>query len=187
MALGERFAEKIKSMDVRAVIGSGCLWAWVDALFMSAFFAPFGDRAPLPEAAAWAVSLVGIPICLVLFSVRSQGRRVLSSRPAVLVFGGAGMVGSSLFILIAQRLVWAVFGLACVLFACSMSCLIMCWGSVYCHRGMDSAVAYVAGGFACAFIIDALFLRRVPACRRCRRVRCSCDDAVRRRELHVYV
>lgn len=38
----------------------------------------------------------------------------------------------------------------------------LAWGRAYCHDGERSATPYVAGGFACAIVVDAPLLFMIP-------------------------
>ena len=159
---GERGSALIASMDARALIGSACLWAWVDALYGSTFFAPLGQSGPLPELATWATFLLVVPISLVFLLARGLARRASTSTPLLLASGAAGMAGSLLFALSAHlesRPLIAVGAPLCALF---MATAILAWGTVYCRNGMRSAVLYLAGGFACTIVPDLLFLFMAP-------------------------
>ena len=149
-------------LDARAVIGSTCLWAWVDALYGSMFFAPLGQRGTFPELAAWTTFLLVVPFSLVPLFGRGLARRASASTPALLAAGAAGTAGSLLFALsahLASRPMAIAGAVLCALF---MTAAILAWGAVYCRDGMRSAVLYVAGGFACAIVPDLLFLLMAP-------------------------
>ena len=149
-------------LDARAVIGSTCLWAWVDALYGSMFFAPLGQRGTFPELAAWTTFLLVVPFSLVPLFGRDLARRASGSTPALLAAGTAGTAGSLLFALsahLASRPLAIAGAVLCALF---MTAAILAWGAVYCRDGMRSAVLYVAGGFACAIVPDLLFLLMAP-------------------------
>ena len=149
-------------LDARAVIGSTCLWAWVDALYGSMFFAPLGQRGTFPELAAWTTFLLVVPFSLVPLFGRGLARRASGSTPALLAAGTAGTAGSLLFALsahLASRPLAIAGAVLCALF---MAAAILAWGAVYCRDGMRSAVLYVAGGFACAIVPDLLFLLMAP-------------------------
>lgn len=149
-------------LDARAVIGSTCLWAWVDALYGSMFFAPLGQRGTFPELAAWTTFLLVVPFSLVPLFGRGLARRASASTPALLAAGTAGTAGSLLFALsahLASRPMAIAGAVLCALF---MTAAILAWGAVYCRDGMRSAVLYVAGGFACAIVPDLLFLLMAP-------------------------
>lgn len=149
-------------LDARAVIGSTCLWAWVDALYGNMFFAPLGQRGTFPELAAWTTFLLVVPFSLVPLFGRDLARRASGSTPALLAAGTAGTAGSLLFALsahLASRPLAIAGAVLCALF---MAAAILAWGAVYCRDGMRSAVLYVAGGFACAIVPDLLFLLMAP-------------------------
>ena len=149
-------------LDARAVIGSTCLWAWVDALYGSMFFAPLGQRGAFPELAAWTTFLLVVPFSLVPLFGRDLARRASGSTPALLAAGAAGTAGSLLFALSAHLACRPLAIAGAVLCALFMTAAILAWGAVYCRDGMRSAVLYVAGGFACAIVPDLLFLLMAP-------------------------
>ena len=152
----------LSSLDIRAIIGSTCLWAWVDALYGSTFFAPLGQQGPLPELATWTTLLLVVPFSLVFLLKRGLARKASTSAPLLLAAGVAGTVGSLLFALsahLSSRPLAIAGAVPCALF---MSTAILAWGTVYCKDGARSAVLYVAGGFACAVVPDSLLLFMAP-------------------------
>lgn len=159
---GRRPPRLLAELNLRALVGSGFLWAWVDALYMSAFFRPFGQLGAMPEFAAWAISLLGAPFCL-FFLVRSDlARRAVLNNRALMVVGASGLVGSALLGVSAYAASWPVLVAGSLLGALFMSFAIMAWGAVYCTSGTRSATLYVAGGFACAFVVNLLLLTMAP-------------------------
>ena len=157
-----RAADAVRGMDVRALLGSACLWAWVDALYMSAFFAPFGGRGAMSEVATWATFLLIVPLSLVFLLCPRVSHAVTRARVGIVAVGVAGTAGSLLFSLAARlSCAWLIVP-ASVLAAAFMGCAILGWGGVYCRDGMRSATLYVAGGFACALVPDVTFMFMAP-------------------------
>lgn len=160
MALSVR--KTLAGFDVKAAIGSGFLWAWFDALFMSAFFSPSGQQGLTSEIAAICVFAFGIPMYLLAMRRSDVMRRLLSSTKTLAIAGLAGTVGSLV-------LVCSGFTGGCMLLiAGSVLCAIymafagLAWGAVYSSDGARSAMLYVAGGFAFAFVIDVPLLLMIP-------------------------
>ena len=149
-------------VDVRALVGSAFLWSWVGALYMSAFFVPFGRQGAMAEAATWGVSLLGVPVCLVLLWQRARMRRLLVRRGTLWASGAVGVAGSLLLIGAASTGNPVLLGFGALLGALFMTTAIAAWGAVYCGGGMRSVAAYVAGGFACTLVPNVLFTLLVP-------------------------
>ncbi|MEE8716540.1 MAG: helix-turn-helix transcriptional regulator [Coriobacteriales bacterium] len=147
--------------DLRALAGSALLWSWVDALYMSSFFAPFGQRGLMPELATWSTFLMVVPISVVLLR-RGLARRLVSTPRALAVAGALGSAASLLFAL-AAALGSAGLVVACAVPAAAfMASSVLAWGVVYCEAGARSALVYVAGGFACALAPDLTFMFMAP-------------------------
>ena len=155
-------AATVSGMDARALVGSACLWAWVDALYMSAFFAPFGGRGVMSEAATWGTFLLIVPLSLAFLLCPRVARAVTQTRAGIVATGVAGAAGSLLFVLAACLAYAWLLVPASVLAALFMGSAILGWGGVYCRDGMRSATLYVAGGFACALVPDVTFLFMAP-------------------------
>ena len=66
--------------DVKAIIGSGFLWAWFDALFMSVFFSPSGQQGFMSEIAAICIFAFGVPLYVVTMRRSDAMRRLLARR-----------------------------------------------------------------------------------------------------------
>lgn len=155
-------AERLKGLDVRALAGSACLWSWVDALYMGAFFTPAGQRAGMAEAATWATFLLVVPLSVLYLWKADTMRRAISCAPLLVGMGVAGSVASALFALSEALQSPALLGLGAVLGAFFMGTAILGWGAVYCADGVRSAALYVAGGFACALVPDVTFMLMAP-------------------------
>lgn len=157
---------KMRSICVPAIIGSGCLWAWVDALYGQTLFGAADNVAAMgpeqlvapPELATWGIFLLVALLSLFPLARPTVARRMAGSRAAVLAAGFAGAAGSGCLVLSVHAPVPLLFATGIVLCALFMGLAIMAWGAVYCSAGMHSAALYVAGGFACAFVLDGLFL-----------------------------
>ena len=149
-------------VDVRALMGSACLWSWVGALYMSAFFVPFGRQGGMAEAATWGASLLGVPICLAFLWKRERACKALASRGALWASGTAGVAASLLLIWSAQTGSLALLGLGALLGALFMAVAVVSWGSLYCSGGMRTVTLYVAGAFACTPVPNVVFSLLVP-------------------------
>lgn len=149
-------------LDAKAIVGSGFLWAWFDALFMSVFFAPSGQQGLMPEAGAIATFVLGVPVYIVALFRSDAVNRLITSRRTMLAIGLAGSFGSLLFMLAGFT------GNGIALFAAALLCALfmsfggLAWGAVYSSAGAASATHYVAGGFAFAFVIDVPLLLMIP-------------------------
>ena len=151
-----------------ALIGSGCLWAWVDALYGQTLFGAGAARgtvaatsdwlASAPELATWGIFLFVAVLSLLPLARPTLARRMVSSRAALLATGILGTIGSACLALSAQLAMPALLAIGIVCCALYMGPSIVAWGGVYCSAGMHSATTYVAGGFACAFAFDGIFL-----------------------------
>lgn len=144
----------LDATDVKAIVGSGCMWAWFDAVFMSAFFR--GSQAPASMAEGmsvtfFAVSAVLFALVLLRGWPRSDVR--LTSR-LFLVGACAGTAGSLVCIVAGAVGSWGLTVLGGVLGGLFAGLYQMGWGAVYARRGAQGAVVAVAGAFACAVVID---------------------------------
>lgn len=145
-------------INAKAIVGSGFLWAWLDATFMSVFFTPFGQQTAMAEAAAWGGSPFATIMCVVILCKIDAVYRLLAKRRFIAGIGIAGVAGSLLFIASAIMSSWALLlagALLCVVFR---TFAILAWGALYCRDGAKSAMIYVAGGFAFAFVLDMALL-----------------------------
>ncbi|MDE8701534.1 LuxR C-terminal-related transcriptional regulator [Adlercreutzia equolifaciens] len=152
----------LKSSEIKIWAGSACLWAWLDALFMSAFFPASSSTSLMAEGASilvFGLSAVGFLVALLVpqkFNEALRGRGLpwlggMGGTLGALAFVGASVTGSYGLLLVGgvlASLFMAVFQLG--------------WGAVYCHDGAKSAARFVAGGFAGAVIIDIPLLFMFP-------------------------
>ncbi len=148
----------VKGIDPRALIGSACLWAWVDALYKSGFFAPFRPAPLMPELAVWLTFLLIVPLSALVLWQKERVRALCARKGYALVCGAAGSAGSALFALSAFTGSWAMLVVGAVLASVFMGMVILMWGAIYCKQGERSATIYVAGGFACALVADVTFM-----------------------------
>lgn len=161
------FSTYAKSPEGRRVIlGSGFLWAWLDCLFMSALFLNPGPRNVTAEFGMiltfLACSLVAM--AFVLSNRRSLAARIQRKRVIALA-SLSGCLGSFAYIATGMQpnpVLMALGGIGTGIFMCTIQIL---WGLVYCRDGARSAAPYVAGGFACAPLIDIPLLLMVPLAR----------------------
>ena len=148
----------VKGIDPRALIGSACLWAWVDALYKSGFFTPFRPAPLMPELAVWFTFLLIVPLSALVLWQKERVRALCARKGYALVCGAAGSAGSALFAASASTGSWVVLAVGAVLASVFMGMAILMWGAVYCRQGECSATVYVAGGFACALVADVTFM-----------------------------
>ncbi len=153
---------KLDGIDAQTLVGSALLWAWVDALFMSVFFSPSGQQGTFSEIATMGVSALGVPICIVLYLKSSAVRALIAKPQAHLVSGIVGCLGSLAFLAAGFGKSWPILLVGIALCAWCMSFAIASWGTIYCADGSKSAVRYVAGGFAFAFLFDIVSLIMLP-------------------------
>ncbi|MEG0324537.1 MAG: LuxR family transcriptional regulator, partial [Raoultibacter sp.] len=73
-----------------------------------------------------------------------------------------GTIGSFLYLLSDFCQSWPILVIGGLLGGTFMSVYGLGWGAVYCTNGARSATPYVAGGFACAILIDTPLLFMVP-------------------------
>lgn len=154
---GTNALAKLGEIDARVLGGSACLWAWLGALFMGSFFVPFGQTGVMAEYAAWGVSLCGAPFCVLCLSRSDLMRRTLARRANLVAAAVVGVLGSAFLMLSAGTDSWLPLAFGSLLGGLYLADAIMIWGSVYCREGARTAVAYAAGGFACALVPDVLF------------------------------
>lgn len=158
----QELAKTLRSLNLAALMGSACLWAWVGSLYASSFFAPFDSPPIMAELATWITFTLVVPLSA-LFLWKGALVRRLIVQPGVLAGCGVlGTLGSLLFVWAAQRTSWPLLGVGTVLGASFMATSILAWGAVYCKEGSTTATLYVAGGFACSFIPSALFMLMAP-------------------------
>lgn len=141
---------------ILTILGSGLMWSWYDALFMSRLtpFASNGGETP-ELACALVFSLSLLPLLASLAAPRPV-RAFLESAKGSGVVGAAGTAGSVAIIAAsagpgpAGPLMLA----GCLLAGCYMGLTTVEWGAVYCQGGSITATPYVAGAFALAFVLD---------------------------------
>ncbi len=150
--------ETLGDIDLRALAGSACLWAWVDTLYKSGFFTPFHPEAQMAEVAVWLTFLLIVPLSAVVLWQRERVRRLCAGRAFSLMCGVVGSVGSALFVAGAWLGSWAAMAMGALCASAFMGMVILLWGAVYCRQGERSATIYVAGGFACALVPDVTFM-----------------------------
>lgn len=147
---------------IKIIVGSAFFWAWLDALFMSLFFVRPEAEGLMAELSAVAVFGFSTPwlVLALLKPVIANG--LLAQRRTPLAFAALGAAGSLLFLLAGLNLnvVALVAGGVCA--GAFMGAYQVAWGAAYCHDGERSATIYVAGGFACAILIDTPLLFMVP-------------------------
>lgn len=147
---------------LKIIIGAAAFYAWLDALFMSVFFVRPESLGFMAEMAPILVFLLAAFGLLLSIMKRSLVERVLSSKRILLAFAALGSVGSLLLLFSSINLSWVllVAGIFCgglYFFTFQMG-----WGATFCYRGTKTATPYVAGGFACAIIIDTPLLFMIP-------------------------
>lgn len=161
------FSMYVKSPEGRRVIiGSGFLWAWLDCLFMCALFL---DPGPHNVTAEFGMILTFAACALVATVFVLSNRRTLAARiqrkRVIVASSILGFLGSLAYIGASMKpsiLLMALGGIGTGAF---MGMGQMLWGLIYCKEGARSATPYVAGGFACAPLIDIPLLFMVPPAR----------------------
>ena len=131
-------------------------WAWLDALFMSMFFVRPGGRG-LHGRDGHFIAVFGLSFC--------RGSRcrwlpaacngLLAKKRVPLAFAALGTAGSLLLLLAGINLNWIALVAGGTCAGAFMAAYQLAWGAAYCHDGERSATPYVAGGFACAIVVDA--------------------------------
>lgn len=148
---------------IKIMFGSGCFWAWFDALFMSAFFRGSSPHSTMPEACAMLTFALSVPFLVLAFFRSGSAKRLLGNKRNLITLSTIGTAGSVLVVLAGFLNNWALLVVGTLLSGMFMATLSLSWGAVYCHEGARTATPYVAGGFACAIIIDAPLLLMIPA------------------------
>lgn len=150
------------SAGIKIIVGSALFWSWCDALFMGVFFMRSDSLVPLSEIGTMAAFGLSAPFLIFAFFRRASVERLLESRKLLMVVAALGVMGSLLYILADMSQNWMILfigGFCCGAF---MAVFGLGWGAAYCHDGALSATPYVAGGFACAIIIDTPLLFMIP-------------------------
>ena len=147
---------------VKIIVGSAFFWAWLDALFMSAFFVRPEAQGYMAELAAAAVFGLSLPWLVVALAKPAACNNLLAQRRVPLAFAALGTAGSLLFLLAGLNLNWIALAAGGLCAGGFMAAYQLAWGAAYCRDGERSATPYVAGGFACAIVIDTPLLFMVP-------------------------
>ena len=150
--------ERLKAIDPRGIAGSACLWAWVDTMYKSGFFAPMQAQGNMAEVAVWATFLLVVPLSVLVLVGRRRIPSLAGRTWFVLCAGLLGSLGSVLFVLAASCGSMLLLAAGSVLCAVFMGFAILFWGAVYCRDGERSATIYVSGGFAVALLFDITFM-----------------------------
>ena len=154
-------------IDAKAVIGSVLLWAWFDDLFMSVFFSPSGQQGFMSEIAAICTFAFGVPLYIAAMRRSDAMRRLLARRKIMAAVAVAGTVGSLVLVCSGFAGSWALLVAGAVLCAIFMGFAGLAWGAVYSSDGARSAMIYVSGGFAFAFVVDVPLLLMIPVASAC--------------------
>ncbi len=158
-----KLLERMHGMSgIKIIVGSAFFWSWLDAMFMSMLFVRPESEGLMAEMAV--VSVFGMSALGFAFALRRPAlfNRFLGERRLLLAVGCLGTMGSLLFMLAGINLNWfalAAGGACCGAF---MAAFELAWGGVYCRDGARSATPFVAGGFACAVVIDTPLLFMIP-------------------------
>jgi DNA-binding CsgD family transcriptional regulator len=152
MKLGEKLGG---TLNVRTIVGSGFVWAWFDALFMSALFPSPASVSPMPEIATIIAFLTCALISVFIVLRRSRDlERTLSSMQVAIAAGASGFA-ASLFLLLSGISQWyPLLVIGGILGGVYMSIGLFSWGALYCIRGAKSAALDVSGAFTFAFLFD---------------------------------
>lgn len=147
---------------IKILVGSAFFWSWLDALFMSAFFVPEPSRGLMAEIAV--VAVFGLSSFGFLFALRKPElvNRLLGAHRLPLTAAALGTAGSLLFFFAGVNQSWVSLLIGGVFGSAFMAVFQLGWGAAYCHDGARSATPYVAGGFACAVVIDTPLLFMIP-------------------------
>lgn len=151
---------------IRAIVGSGLLWAWYDCLFMSSFF-PFNrGNGLMPELAYLVIQVLCVGFYGLVVLRGHNWVNHLASKQCAFGSGAAGTLGS--LALVGSNawdgsLAIALFAVGCVLCSAFMAIMTLAWGAVYSLGGSITATPYVAGAFACAILCDLPLFFMFPA------------------------
>lgn len=116
----------------------------------------------MAELAAVAVFGLSLPWLVLALLKPAACNSLLGQKRVPLAFAALGAAGSLLFLLAGLRLNWIALAAGGVCAGAFMAAFQLAWGAAYCHDGERSATPYVAGGFACAIIIDTPLLFMIP-------------------------
>lgn len=155
--------KRIQGADgVKIMVGSAMLWSWLDALFMSAFFIRPTTQSLLPEVAVIAVFTCSLPIIIFALAAKQRVEHMLANGKLLIGFAIAGTLGSLLLVLAGTGVHLAVLLLGALFGGGFMGVYQLAWGAAYAHGGIRSAAPFVAGGFACAVVVDTPLLLMIP-------------------------
>lgn len=146
----------------RIIVGSAFFWAWLDALFMSLLFVRPEAEGLMAELAATSVFGLSLPWLALALARPAACNALLARKRAPLAFAALGTAGSLLFALAGASLNAAVLAAGGLCAGAYMAASQLGWGATYCQDGERSATPFVAGGFACAILVDAPLLFMVP-------------------------
>lgn len=147
---------------VKVIIGSGFFWAWMDALFMSAFFITPQSQGIMSELAFVAVFACTVPLSVFGLARRSRFAALLASKRFMALMALVGSAGSLLFLAAGVADNAALVALGGLLGGCFMASFGAAWGACYCSKGAQSATPFVTGAFAFAPLADIPLLLMVP-------------------------
>ena len=146
----------------RIIVGSAFFWAWLDALFMSLLFVRPEAEGLMAELAATSVFGLSLPWLALALAQPAACNALLARKRAPLAFAALGTAGSLLFALAGASLNAATLAAGGLCAGAYMAASQLGWGATYCQDGERSATPFVAGGFACAILVDAPLLFMVP-------------------------
>lgn len=147
-------------LGFRALLGSGLFWAWLDALFMGAFF-PEGQGV-MPEACTMLVFLLSVIPYIFVLVRGSLVMRAIAHNRFIIGLGVVGTCGALLCTASGMLTSPLLLVFGSLFGGAFMGFLTLAWGGIYSKEGAASAMAYLAGGFAVAIAIDIPFLLMIP-------------------------
>ena len=158
-----KLLERLHGTDgVKIIVGSAFFWAWLDAMFMSMFFVrpeSHGLMAEVAVVSVFGVSAIGFAFAL---HMPKPYNKLLGERRFPLAVACLGAMGSLLFLLAGINQSWIALLVGGACGGLFMAVYELAWGATYCRDGARSATPYVAGGFACAILIDTPLLFMIP-------------------------
>ena len=145
-----------------AILGSGFLWAWYDALFMGSLATGAARSDFMAELVAILMFAFGaLWASVLLFGARRFHGLVESARSA-LGTGVVGTVGSLAVVCAAATGSVPLLVAGCAAGGFFLAFGTIGWGAVYAQGGTITATPYVAGAFAAAFVLDIPLFFMVP-------------------------
>ena len=147
---------------IKIIVGSAFLWAWLDALFMSAFFTAPDTKGLTAELAA--VAVFGFSALGYAAALKQPGtvNKLIAGKRLPLIAAVLGTTGSLLLTLSGFGFGWMPLVIGSALVAAFVAVFQIGWGAAYCQDGARTATPYVAGAFACAVVIDTPMLFMIP-------------------------